>query len=307
MPINVPDELPAAEVLESENIFVMREGRAQAQDIRPLDILILNLMPTKVETEIQIMRLLSNSPLQTNIRLMQMSSHVSKNTSQEYLDRFYYKFDDIKEHKWDGLIITGAPVENIEFDEVDYWPELCEIMEWSKESVFSTMHICWGAQAGLYYHYGIPKYLIEPKVSGVFCHHPTVDDDPLLRGCDDVFRFPHSRHTEIREQDIIRNPHLHAIATSDEAGVGIVVSEKYGQVFIIGHLEYDAKTLSYEYLRDLGRGLDPQVPKHYFPDDDPSMDPVVTWRSTANLVFTNWLNYYVYQNVPYDFDGESKE
>ena len=309
MPIKVPDELPAADVLKEENIFVMHENRARAQDIRPLDILVLNLMPTKVETEVQIMRLLSNSPLQTNLTLMQMATHVSKNTSQEYLDKFYDRFENVRSRKWDGLIITGAPVENIGFEEVDYWGELCEIMEWSKRNVFSTLHICWGAQAGLYHHYGIPKYPLEKKISGVFPHTATVEDEPLLRGCDDVFCYPHSRHTEVRARDVLRNPRLHIVASSDEAGVGIVVSEKHGQVFVLGHMEYDAKTLSYEYYRDLGKGMEPEVPAHYFPGDDPSRDPVMNWRSTANLIFTNWLNYYVYQQTPYDINsiGEGRE
>lgn len=302
MPINVPNDLPAASVLENENMFVMRENRATTQDIRPLDILILNLMPTKVETEIQIMRLLSNSPLQVNITFLQMSTHVSKNTSQVYLDRFYDRFENVKNRKWDGLIITGAPVENIDFTEVDYWDELCEVMEWSKKNVFSTLHICWGAQAGLYYHYGIPKYPLKSKMSGVFAHKALARDEPLLRGLDDVFWFAHSRHTEVRAEDILKNPHLHIVAVSDEAGVGIVLSEKSGQVFITGHMEYDAKTLSYEYYRDLGKGMNPHIPSHYFPNDDPSMDPIMNWRSTANLVFTNWLNYYVYQKTPYDIN-----
>jgi len=307
MPINVPDDLPAASVLEKENMFVMREGRASSQDIRPLDILILNLMPTKVETEIQLMRLLSNSPLQINVRLLQMSTHTSKNISQEYLDRFYDRFENVRSRKWDGLIITGAPVENIDFCEVDYWKELCEIMDWSVKNVFSTLHICWGAQAGLYHHCGIPKYPLEEKMSGIFAHRATVDDEPLLRGCDDVFYFPHSRHTEVRAEDINMDPHLHIIAESDEAGVGIVISEKAREVFILGHMEYDAKTLSYEYYRDTGRGMNPKVPKHYFPNDDPSKDPIMSWRSTANLVFSNWLNYYVYQMTPYDINDIGKE
>ncbi len=307
MPIKVPDDLPAASVLENENMFVMTENRAVTQDIRALDILILNLMPTKVETEIQIMRLLSNSPLQVNITLMQMSTHVSKNTSQQYLDRFYDRFENVKNRKWDGLIITGAPVENIDFKEVDYWDELCEVMEWSKKNVFSTLHICWGAQAGLYYHYGIPKYPLKSKMSGVFPHRALSQDEPLLRGLDDVFWFPHSRHTEVRAEDILQNPHLHIIASSDEAGVGIVVSEKARQVFITGHMEYDANTLSYEYYRDLGKGMNPHIPSHYFPNDDPSRDPIMTWRSTANLIFTNWLNYYVYQQTPYDINEVGRD
>ncbi|AGI47647.1 homoserine O-succinyltransferase [Thermoplasmatales archaeon BRNA1] len=307
MPIKVPNDLPAATVLEEENLFVMRQDRADTQDIRPLEIIVLNLMPTKVETEIQIMRLLSNTPLQINVTLLQMSTHVSKNISQEYLDKFYATFDEVKDRKWDGLIITGAPVENIDFSEVDYWDELCEIMDWSVKNVFSTMHICWGAQAGLYHHYGVDKYPLEEKMSGVFPHRALVGDDPLLRGCDDVFWFPHSRHTEVRARDILKNPHLHIIAVSDEAGVGIVISEKANQVFITGHMEYDAKTLSYEYYRDLGRGMNPHVPYHYFPDDDPSRDPLMTWRSTANLIFGNWLNYYIYQNTPFDLNDVGKE
>lgn len=307
MPIKVPNDLPAAAVLENENIFVMGENRAAAQDIRPLDLLILNLMPTKVETEIQLMRLLSNSPLQVNVRLLQMSSHTSKNTSQEYLDRFYDRFEDVKNRKWDGLIITGAPVENFDFESVDYWDELCEIMEWSKKNVFSTLHICWGAQAGLKYHYGIEKYPLKSKMSGVFAHRAVAKDEPLLRGCDDIFWFPHSRHTEVRAEDIIQNPRLHIIAVSDEAGVGIVVSERYGQVFITGHMEYDANTLSYEYYRDLGKGMNPHIPDHYFPGNDPSKDPIMNWRGTANLIFANWLNYYVYQMTPYDINEIGKE
>lgn len=306
MPINVPDDLPATSVLERENIFVMTEGRSVHQDIRPLDILLVNLMPTKVETEIQIMRILSNTPLQVNIRLVQMRSHSSKTVSQDYLDRFYEYFDTIKNRNWDGMIITGAPVEDIPFENVDYWDELEEIMEWSKSHVNSTMHICWGAQAGLYYHYGIPKYPLESKRSGIFEHRPLVRDDPLLRGIDDLFRFPHSRHTEVRTEDIIRNPHLHIIADSDEAGPAIIISEKANQVFITGHMEYDVNTLSYEYYRDLDKGMDPHIPDHYFPDDDPSRDPIMTWRSTAHLIFSNWLNYYVYQLTPYDL-SELKE
>lgn len=303
MPINVPNDLPAAGVLEGENIFVMREERSTHQDIRPLDILIVNLMPTKVETEIQLLRILSNTPLQVNITFVQMKTHSSKTTSQDYLNKFYDVFDNVKKRKWDGMIITGAPVEDLPFEEVDYWEELCEIMDWSRTNVTSTLHICWGAQAALYHHYGVPKYHLPSKKSGVFAHRPLAKDDPLLRGIDDVFFFPHSRHTEVRAEDILQNPHLHIIAESEEAGVGIVVSEQYGQIFILGHMEYDVNTLSYEYYRDLGKGMNPHVPDHYFPNDDPSQDPIMTWRSTAHLIFSNWLNYYVYQNTPYDINS----
>lgn len=303
MPINVPNDLPAADVLEGENIFVMREERSAHQDIRPLDILIVNLMPTKVETEIQLLRILSNTPLQVNITFVRMKTHSSKTTSQDYLNKFYDVFDNVRKRKWDGMIITGAPVEDLPFDEVDYWDELCEIMDWSKTHVTSTLHICWGAQAALYHHYGIPKYPLPVKKSGIFAHRPIAGDDPLLRGVDDIFYFPHSRHTEIRAEDILRNPRLHIIAESEEAGVGIVESELDGQIFILGHMEYDVNTLSYEYYRDLGKGLNPHIPDHYFPGDDPSRDPVMTWRSTAHLIFSNWLNYFVYQNTPYDINS----
>lgn len=306
MPIKIPNDLPAGAALESENIFIMTETRAVSQDIRPLKILILNLMPTKVETEIQILRLLSNSPLQTDIFLLQMATHESKNTSQEYLDKFYYTFDDIKNQKFDGMIITGAPVENIDFEKVDYWDELCQIMDWSKDNVFSTMHICWGAQAGLYHHYDIPKYPLESKMSGIFEHRVLVKDDPLLRGFDDIFHMPHSRHTEVKASDIYHNPHLHIIADSEDAGVGIVVSETSGQVFVTGHLEYDASTLAFEYDRDTKKGMNPHVPDNYFPDDNPQNDPVVKWRSSATLLFINWLNYYVYQRTPYDVNDIGK-
>jgi len=302
MPINIPDDLPAGAALESENIFVMREGRATSQDIRPMKVLILNLMPTKIETEIQLLRLLGNSPLQTDIFLLQMATHESKNTSQEYLDKFYYTFDEVMERKFDGMIITGAPVENISFENVDYWNELCEIMEWSVNNVTSTLHICWGAQAGLYYHYCIPKYPLSEKMSGVFMHTLHEKDEPLIRGFDDVFNMPHSRQTEIRSYDIHRNPHLHIIAESKAAGVSIITSEKAGQVFVTGHFEYDAGTLAYEYERDLDRGLTPHIPDNYFPRDDPQNDAIVNWRAHANLLFTNWLNYYVYQRTPYDIN-----
>jgi len=302
MPINIPDDLPAGDALESENIFVMREGRATTQDIRPMKILILNLMPTKIETEIQLLRLLGNTPLQTDISLLQMTTHESKNTSQEYLDKFYYTFDEVKERKFDGMVITGAPVENINFENVDYWNELCGIMGWTVKNVTSTFHICWGAQAGLYYHYRIPKYPLSEKMSGVFSHTLNVRDEPLTRGFDDVFNMPHSRQTEVRSYDIQRNPRLHIIAESKTAGVSIVTSEKAGQVFVTGHFEYDSGTLAYEYDRDTDRGLNPHIPDNYFPQNDPHNDPLVSWRSHANLLFTNWLNYYVYQRTPYDIN-----
>ncbi len=307
MPIKIPDDLPAGDALESENIFVMREGRATTQDIRPMEILILNLMPTKIETEIQILRLLGNSPLQINIFLLQMATHESKNISQEYLDKFYYTFDEIKDRKFDGMIITGAPVENIEYEDVDYWNELCGIMDWSVDNVNSTLFICWGAQAGLYYHYGIPKYPMKKKMSGIFRHTLNIRDEPLIRGFDDIFNMPHSRHTEISAADINRNPRLHIIAESKEAGVGIVTSERAGQVFVTGHSEYDAETLAYEYERDADRGLDPSIPSNYFPNNDPHNDPLVTWRAHATLLFTNWLNYYVYQRTPYDINDVGRE
>lgn len=284
----------------------MTEKRATAQDIRPLKILILNLMPTKIETEIQLLRLLSNSPLQTDIFFLQMATHESKNISQEYLDKFYYTFDEIKDQKFDGMIITGAPVENIDFEDVDYWEELCGIMDWSVTNVFSTLHICWGAQAGLYHHYSIPKYPLPSKISGIFENRITTKDDPLVRGFDDVFNMPHSRHTEVRASDIYHNPRLHIVAISDVSGVSIVVSECAGQVFVLGHSEYDGGTLAYEYDRDLKKGINPHIPDNYFPNDDPRCDPIVRWRGHATLMFTNWLNYYVYQRTPYDVNDIGK-
>ncbi len=293
--------MPAASTLEQENIFVMSETRAQQQDIRPLNILFLNLMPTKVETETQIMRLLSNSPLQVNITLLQASSHEPKNTSKMYMEKFYRTFDDVKNEKFDGLIITGAPVETIPFEEVDYWDELCKIMEWSKQNVCSTLHICWGAQAGLYYHFDIDKHVLDEKKSGIYLHKHCEENVPLMRGLDDLFYMPHSRNTEIQSYDIKQNPHLHILAESDEAGVAIVTSE-YNQIFVTGHMEYDKETLAYEFDRDLEKGLNPKVPAHYFPNDNPEMEPAMTWRSTANIIMMNWLNYYVYQETPFDIN-----
>jgi len=306
MPIKVPDDLPAALTLENENIFVMKEGRATHQDIRPLRILILNLMPTKIETETQLLRLLSNSPLQVDIELLQTATHEPKNTSKLYLERFYRTFDDIRDQKFDGMIITGAPLECIDFEEVDYWEELCEIMDWTRTNVCSKFHICWGAQAALYHHYGIPKHVLDSKVSGIFLHRRCSEDEPLLRGFDDLFYMPHSRNTSVKASDISQNPHLHILAHSEEAGVAIVASEK-NEIFVTGHLEYDRGTLAYEYDRDTDKGLSPMVPKHYFPDDNPRMEPRVLWRSHANLLFTNWLNYCVYQQTPYDITKIGEE
>lgn len=302
MPIKIPSDLPAVATLESENIFLMFDEQAAMQDIRPLRILILNLMPTKVETEIQLLRLLSNNPLQTDIFFLQMATHESKTTSQDYLDKFYRTFEDVREQKFDGMIITGAPVEDIDFNDVDYWEELCCIMDWSKTNVTSTLHICWGAQAGLYHHYNIPKYEMEKKISGIYGHTVVVPDDQLMTGFDDLFYMPHSRHTETRSSDIYYNPHLHVVAQSDVSGVGIVVSEKYNHVFVTGHAEYDRYTLAYEYDRDMNRGLNPQIPENYFPDNDTKNDPVMTWKAHGNLLFSNWLNYYVYQRTPYDIE-----
>ncbi len=299
MPVKIPNDLPAASILESENIFVMTETRANTQDIRPLDILIVNLMPTKVETETQILRCLSNSPLQTNVSFLRMETHTSKNTPVAYLDRFYTTFENVKRRKFDGVIITGAPVENIEFEDVDYWDELCTIMDWTRTNACSTLYICWGCQAGLHHLYGIPKYPLESKVSGIFEHRVLAPNETIVRGFDDRFFMPQSRHTEVRAEDISANPHLHIIASSPETGVGIVVSEK-NEVFITGHFVYDAGTLAYEYERDLTAGMDPHVPDHYFEDDDPHKDPVVRWRCHSTMFFTNWLNYCVYQETPFD-------
>jgi len=300
MPIKVPNNLPAVEVLNNENIFVMDECRAFHQDIRPLRIVILNLMPKKIETEIQILRLIGNSPLQVDIVLLHPKTHVSKNTPQEYLIRFYNTFDEIKDQKFDGMIITGAPVELMDFEEVDYWEELKEIMDWSVHNVYSTFHICWGAQAGLYHHYRIPKYKLPKKMFGVFDHTVNQKNVKLLRGFDDVFQAPHSRHTEVRRADIEKVPGLEILSESEEAGVYIVVARQGRQVFVTGHSEYDPFTLKQEYERDIAKGLDIDLPKNYFPQDDPTRVPKVTWRSHANLLFSNWLNYYVYQETPYD-------
>jgi len=300
MPIKIANELPAHKALESENVFVMTEERAMSQDIRPLNILILNSMPTKIETETQLLRLLSNSPLQVEVELLQVKSHKSKNTSQEHMLKFYKTFDEIRDKKYDGFIVTGAPVENLEFEEVDYWDELCEILEWSKKNVYSTFHICWGAQAALYYHYGVPKYPLEEKLFGVFPHKCLDPFHPLMRGLDEKFYVPHSRHTENRRSDIALVKDLQIISYSEQAGVHLISDMDCRNFFATGHSEYDRETLAKEYFRDVNKGLDIKVPYNYFPDDDPNMIPPVTWRGTANLLFTNWLNYFVYQRTPYD-------
>jgi len=299
MPIQIPNDLPAAEALQQENIFVMKEGRASTQDIRPLEIVVLNLMPTKIVTETQLSRLLGNTPLQVHLELMKTSSYVSKNTSQDHLLTFYKTFDELKHRKFDGMVITGAPVENMPFEEVDYWQELCQIMEWSKHNVHSTFHICWGAQAGMYYHYGIEKKPLDKKLFGVFRHQADYKRSILLRGFDDVFWAPHSRHTTVLREDIEKTD-LKILASSEEAGVYAAMSKKGRQIFVTGHSEYDGDTLQKEYLRDKALGLPIDVPKNYFPDDDDTKEPIVRWRGHANLLFSNWLNYFVYQTTPYD-------
>jgi homoserine O-succinyltransferase len=300
MPVIIPDTLPARNILEEENIFVMGEYRARHQDIRPLRLVLLNLMPTKIATETQILRLLSNSALQVEVILLHMDSHLSKNTSVEHLLAHYCSFDQIKENKFDGLLITGAPVEHLPFEEVDYWSELQEILDWSGTNTFSTLHICWAAQAGLYHRYGIPKYPLPEKMFGVFPHRVLVRNEDLLRGFDDLFYAPHSRHTEIRREDIDREIDLEILAESDEAGVYIVASKDRRQFYITGHSEYDPCTLKNEYQRDVDKGLPIAIPKNYYLDDDPERPPQVRWRGHAHLLFSNWLNYYVYQTNPYD-------
>jgi len=300
MPIKIPNELPAVKTLADENIFVMTETRAITQDIRPLKILLLNLMPKKIETETQLSRLLGNTPLQIELELIKTKDHVSKNTSAEHMLAFYKTFDDVKDKTFDGLIITGAPVEQMPFEEVEYWEELCTIMEWSKTHVHSTLHICWGAQAGLYYHYGIQKVPLPEKISGVYPHRVDYKRSILFRGFDDVFMVPQSRHTTVRTEDVLAVPGLKLLASSKETGVYAIATDGGRQVFITGHSEYEADTLKNEYLRDLAAGLNPIIPKNYFPDDDPQKQPLVTWRAHANLLWCNWLNYFVYQTTPYD-------
>ena len=302
MPINVPDKLPAIDVLKEENIFVMDESKAIHQDIRPLRIAILNLMPVKQTTETQLIRMLSNSPLQIEIELLHIASHISKNTSIEHLQAFYKGFEEIKKHKYDGLIITGAPIELLEFEEVSYWPEIQEIMDWSLKHVTSTLFICWAAQAGLYHFYNIPKYQLPAKMFGVFNHTVNNKNIPLVRGFDDTFMAPHSRNTEIRKSDIEKVPGLEVVAESEDAGVHIVMAKEGRQIFVTGHFEYDPHTLNTEYMRDVKKGLDIDLPKNYYPDNNPEKAPMVTWRSHANVFFSNWLNYYVYQLTPFDLE-----
>ena len=302
MPIKIPVGLPAGATLEGENIFVMNEFRAEHQDIRPLKIAALNLMPTKITTETQLIRLLSNSSLQIEFTLLQTATHRSTHTPAEHMAAFYKNFDDIRSQNFDGLIITGAPVENLDFDEVNYWDELCEIMEWSRNHVFSTLHICWAAQAGLNFHYGIPKYPLRKKLFGVFEHYALLPNHPIVRGFDEYFLAPHSRHTEVRESDIAEVPELEVVAKSDLAGAYIIAARDSRMLFVTGHSEYDYDTLANEYFRDKAKGLDIDLPYIYFPGDNPSVKPPNVWRGHANLLFSNWLNYFVYQNTPYNLE-----
>jgi homoserine O-succinyltransferase len=300
VPIQIPNDLPAVNTLQQENIFVMTENRAATQDIRPLEIVLLNLMPTKIVTETQFSRLLGNTPLQVKLELMHTTSHTAKNVSQDHLLNFYKSFEELKDRKFDGMVITGAPVENLPFEQVDYWDELCKIMEWTKTNVHSTIHICWGAQAGLYYHYGIQKYPLEEKLSGVYAHKADYKRSILLRGFDDTFYAPHSRYTTVKREEIEAVEGLKVLASSEKAGVYAAMSKGGRQIFITGHSEYDADTLKNEYLRDKNQGINPNVPENYFPDDDDTKEPIVRWRGHANLLFSNWLNYFVYQTTPFN-------
>lgn len=300
MPIKIQKDLPARQVLESENIFVMDEDRAVSQDIRSLRIVIFNLMPIKQDTELQILRALSNSPLQTDVTFLKLSTHISKNTDASHLNKFYNTFDEICMNKYDGMIITGAPVEQLEYAEVTYWDEMTDIMEWSKTNVTSVLHICWGAQAGLYYHYGIKKELLPKKAFGVFEHHVLNRKIPLVRGFDDYFMAPHSRHTTVSKEDILADKRLQILAESDEVGVYLVLGDNGKRIFVMGHPEYDRYTLDNEYKRDIAKGMDIELPKNYYPDNDAAQRPVLSWRSHSNNIYTNWLNYYVYQNTPYE-------
>lgn len=304
MPLNLPDKLPAINLLKEENIFVIDNSRANAQDIRPLKIVVLNLMPIKITTETDLIRLLSNSPLQIEVSFMKLKSHTSKNTPIEHMKAFYRDFASMREERFDGMIITGAPVEHLEFEDVNYWSEITEIFDWTRTHVMSTMYICWAAQAGLYYHYGIPKYPLEKKMFGIFEHHVTEGFShlPIFRGFDDVFYVPHSRHTEVRREDIDKCKELQIVSESDESGVHIVMARGGREIFVTGHSEYSPYTLDGEYRRDLGKGLPIDMPKNYYRNDDPEQGPLVRWRSTANLLFCNWLNYYVYQETPYDIN-----
>ena len=307
MPIQIPNDLPAAEVLQNENIFVMKQTRAETQQIRPLEIVLLNLMPTKIVTETQLSRMLGNTPLQVHLELMMISTHKPKNTPQEHLLAFYKTFDELKDRKFDGMVITGAPVENMPFEDVNYWEELTKIMEWSKDHVHSTFHICWGAQAGLYYHYGIQKKPLPEKLFGVFPHKADYKRAILLRGFDDEFWVPHSRHTTIDRADVEAIPGLKILASSEEAGIYIMMNKEGRQIFVTGHSEYDPDTLEREYFRDKYAGLPIQVPKNYYPNDDDSQPPIVRWRGHGNLLYSNWLNYFVYQTTPYDILSVGKE
>jgi len=302
MPIKIPDALPARNVLEGENVFVIGESRAIHQDIRPLRILILNLMPLKIATETHLLRALSNSPLQVEVDFLMTSSHVSKNTPREHLFSFYKVFEEVRSQKFDGMIITGAPVELLEFETVNYWQELTEIMDWSQTNVTSTFHICWGAQAGLYHHFGIKKYPLGKKMFGIFKHTVEKPEEPLMRGFNDLYHAPHSRYTEVKLDEIMAHPDLDLLSKSEKAGVYMVMSKDKRQIFVTGHSEYDASTLKEEFERDLAKGLDIDIPVNYFPDDDPQNDPMVLWRSHASLLYSNWLNYYVYQATPYQLD-----
>lgn len=301
MPIKIQSDLPAREILERENIFVMDENQAMHQDIRPIEIGILNLMPLKEETELQLLRAFSNTPLQIDVTFIMVSNHESKNTSTSHLNKFYYSFQEVKKRKFDGLIITGAPVEQMEYEAVDYWQEFQEICAWTKTNVTSTMHLCWGAQAGLYYHYGIPKYPLESKMFGLFSHGVLNRKVPLVRGFDDYFMAPHSRHTEVRREDIEQHPELTVLAESEEAGVFLVMDTDGKKIFVMGHPEYDRVTLHNEYMRDKNKGLPIQVPKNYYPGDDDTLRPNLQWRAHANNLYSNWLNYYVYQQTPYEY------
>ena len=307
MPIRIPDSLPAHAILEAENIFVMTENRAMTQNIRPLKVLVLNLMPTKIVTETQILRKLSNTPLQIEVEFLQTATYRSTHTDPSHMDEFYKTFDEVKDHHFDGLIITGAPLDFVAYEDVEYWDELCTIMEWSKKHVHCTFHLCWGAFAGLYYHYGIQKRDRVPKLSGIYKHHILNKKSPLFRGFDDVYYAPHSRATEITREQILECPDLELMAESDEAGVGVVKSVDSRQFFVLYHSEYDADTLKLEYERDLAKGMDPIIPVNYFPDDDPTKEPIVNWRAAGQLLWTNWINYYVYQTTPYDINEVENE
>lgn len=302
MPLIVPSQLPAAQILQEENIFVITNDRASTQDIRPLDILVVNLMPDKISTETQLARVLANSPLQVRLTLLHMGSHTSTHTDKAHLANFYSTIDDVEHKKYDGMVITGAPVEMFNFEEVDYWSELCQIMKYAQKNIFSTLYLCWGAMAGLYYKYGIPKYLLDEKLSGVYEHQVIDSKNPLVRGFDDLFYAPHSRHADIRIKDIEKVKNLHILAQSEQAGAHIIATENGRDIFVMGHMEYDRNTLKEEYFRDLQRGLNPHIPENYFKDNNPQKDVLYRWKSHANLLFSNWLNYYVYQSTPFDLE-----